>query len=171
MTNTERFWSKVDKSQATTDCWIWIGAKPKPPRRQYGTFTVKRRPFRAHRWIFESIHGPLGVDIHVCHKCDNPACVRPDHLFSGTRSDNMKDCAKKGRNIMQTHPHKSHILKLNFRPQGEIQGNSKLTNEIVRSIREMAGTGKSSSEIAAVFNISSGHARKLISRKAWKHLT
>jgi hypothetical protein len=82
----------------------------------------------------------------------------------------MFDCSSKGRNVMQKHPEKSHLRFLRHRPVGETQGNSKLTPELVAEIRAASASGMSSSKIALAFEISAGHARKLVSRKAWKHL-
>jgi hypothetical protein len=91
----ERFWEKVRKSD---QCWEWIASKT---RNGYGFFhrggRVDRKPIRAHRLSWELHNGPIPDGLWVLHKCDNPCCVRPDHLFIGTRSDNMKDCAAKGR--------------------------------------------------------------------------
>ncbi len=90
-----RFWKKVLK---TDDCWLWLGARD---RRGYGYFSVgpaaTRRTFCAHR-IAVALNGRIpGDDQMVCHHCDNPQCVRPDHLFLGTHSDNMQDMHAKGR--------------------------------------------------------------------------
>lgn len=103
----ERFWEKVDK---TGDCWEWTGFKN---RQGYGQFQVSTKNGQpAHRVSFELANGKIPDGMHVCHKCDNPPCVRPDHLFLGTPSDNMKDMVKKGRNIspnaLKTHCAQGH---------------------------------------------------------------
>lgn len=114
-----RFWSKVDKNGPVQkhqphlgNCWIWIGGCSEEG---YGMFVVKPRTYGAHRWIIEQLTGsPLGTN-QCCHHCDNPKCVRPDHLFIGTHSDNMKDRDKKGRNnshnASKTHCKYGHALK------------------------------------------------------------
>lgn len=96
-----RFWSKVDKNGPIIrlelgPCWIWTASRNASG---YGTFGVNRRSILAHRFSFESQYGPLPQDKPAaCHKCDNPPCVRPDHLFAGTWTDNNHDKNTKGRN-------------------------------------------------------------------------
>lgn len=91
----DRFWQHVQK---TDGCWLWLGAR----QRKYGKVRVykgRRRyaEMRAHRVAWELTHGPIPGDLVVCHKCDVPLCVRPDHLFLGTRADNLADMDAKGR--------------------------------------------------------------------------
>ncbi len=96
MTTEERFWSKVDKSG---ECWLWTGAQT--GNSGYGRIRYLGVLESAHRVSYELSFGPIPAGMHVCHHCDNRLCVRPDHLFAGTRSDNMRDCAAKGRLIQQ----------------------------------------------------------------------
>jgi hypothetical protein len=88
-----RFWEKVEKSDG---CWLWTGSVTKSGG--YGQLSVNGKPVRAHRFIYELLHGPIPVGMRVCHTCDNPPCVRPDHLFLGTPKDNTHDMIRKGRN-------------------------------------------------------------------------
>lgn len=104
----ERFWEKVFK---TTTCWIWTGATA----HHYGQIKRDGKKVGAHIVSFELANGELPTGMKVLHKCDNPLCVRPDHLFSGTLSDNMVDCVAKGR-------HYNPMLN------GAVHGNTKKTH-------------------------------------------
>lgn len=88
------FWKKVKK---TRSCWIWMGAKD---RQGYGFFWWKNKQVRAHRFVAEVVKGEKTGNLLVCHKCDNPSCVKPDHLFVGTISDNARDMVSKGRGLV-----------------------------------------------------------------------
>lgn len=93
LTNADsHFWPNVDKSG---ECWMWTGSKTP---RGYGRLTVRQQGSEyAHRFSFRLHGGALGTGVECCHSCDNPSCVRPDHLFAGTHSDNMRDASRKGR--------------------------------------------------------------------------
>lgn len=97
----ERFWKKVNK---TRDCWEWTGAIN---RDGYGQFGYNKKTYISSRFVMKIIGKEIPEGMFVCHKCDNPACVNPDHLFIATHKDNMKDCMDKGRWKKLKHPSNS----------------------------------------------------------------
>ena len=109
------FWKKVDKAG---DCWIWQGNWF---IRGYGALRVNGKQVYAHRVAWELTYGLIPAGLNVCHHCDNPPCVRPDHLFIGTQSDNLHDAINKGR----------------LNNSGENHGMSILTTAQVREIRKI----------------------------------
>jgi hypothetical protein len=131
------------------ECWIWIGSAQK---RGYGFIKKNGKTTMAHRVAYELAYGELPDGLFVCHKCDNPRCVNPKHLFVGTHNDNMLDMHNKGR---------SH------KPAGEIHPNSKLTEteaiEILNSIEPYpALAAKHNISLTSIYDIKTG--------RKWKHL-
>lgn len=95
----ERFWSHVDKSG---DCWVWTSSRN---QHGYGQVHFQSRPRFAHRVSWILTNGEILNDLWVLHHCDNPPCVRPDHLFLGTPKDNSQDMVRKGRQRKGGHGH------------------------------------------------------------------
>ena len=101
----ERFWNQVNK---TDTCWLWVGGGRSGP---YGAIAVDGKKERTHIFSWKLHTGKDPKPLWVLHKCDNPLCVRPSHLFLGTRMDNTKDMLQKGRS---TRGIKQHSCKLTW---------------------------------------------------------
>lgn len=126
-------------------CWEWQGYRN---RSGYGAVRVGGRGGKlwlAHRLSYSVLVGPIVDNLHVLHRCDNPRCVRPDHLFLGTNEDNVADRIAKGR------PGGAQTWKV--RRVGEAHPLAKLSNADVEQIREMYGRGESTRSIAERFGI------------------
>lgn len=147
-----RFWSHVERGD-TGECWPWLGARN---RAGYGWFNFLGRPMNASRAAYILTHGKISGGLLVCHKCDNPPCCNPAHLWLGTDADNAKDRDQKGR-TRQGEP------KL-----GEQHSQAKLTRAVVLEIvqssePDLALGRKYGVSAAAIYNIRHG--------KAWTHVT
>ena len=145
------FWERVEKTDV---CWEWRGSLSKAG---YGRLGLFNQRLYAHRLSWEMTNGPIPKGMEVCHLCDNPPCVRPDHLYLGTHLVNMRDALAKGR-------HKAPRLK------GEQIGNSVLTADKVRAIRAMTTEGKSQRVIAAHFGVSRRTVQFIQGGKSWRHV-
>lgn len=99
-----RLWSRVAR---TGECWEWTGPVNE---NGYGRMTIEYERWYVHRLSYELHHGTIPDGMNVCHRCDNPRCVRPEHLFLGTQADNMADMRAKGRAARRrrTHCKKGH---------------------------------------------------------------
>lgn len=137
MANTELFWSKVLK---TENCWEWKGCRLKRPNQNisYGQIKWNKKTIYAHRLSWLLTFGIIPDNVEVCHKCDNPICVRPDHLFLGTHSENMRDAKDKKRT---------------WSPSGENHYAAKLTE---KQVIEIKNSHLSQRELARQYFIFSG---------------
>ena len=103
LTVEERFWAKVDKDG---DCWTWMARRQ--PRGGYGQFQLDGRTRSAHRVAWTLTNGPIPDGLCVLHRCDNPPCVNPEHLWLGTKAENNQDMTEKGRRFSPTHCKHGH---------------------------------------------------------------
>lgn len=140
MNDVGRFLSKISKDES--GCHIWIGTKNKAG---YGKMSRNGSKFYAHRFAWEMANGEIPHGLHVCHRCDNPSCVNPDHLFIGTVADNMRDRELKGRG--------NH-------PVGEKSSRAKLKPDDVLEIRRSSLTHRKLAEIYGVAHSTIFLARK-----------
>jgi hypothetical protein len=159
----ERFWKFVKK---TDSCWLWIGGTG---NKGYGRMTltsnvngkVSQHSKGASRISYELRFGSFDSSLYVCHKCDNPLCVNPDHLFLGTQKDNIIDMIKKGREAPSSSK----------RRQGEKNGGSFLKEHQVLELRKMhASKNYSSKELMKKFKIKKSMYSNIVGRKSWTHI-
>lgn len=166
-----RFQSKVDKTPGQGpqgECWEWAAYRNKFG---YGQFYDGQRLMQAHRFIWQHTHGPIPDGMLVCHKCDNPPCCNPDHLFLGTDLDNMHDMSAKGRHWLQQHPEKASHFQLPSTQKGEQHWKAKLTDDAVQEMRRLYYEERQTfAELARQFKIHRSTARRIIVRKLWKHV-
>lgn len=149
-----RVWAKVVKSDG---CWLWTGA-----RNIHGYGQVARgdgpgttRLLMAHRAVWTLENGPIPDGMYLCHICDNPACVRPSHMFIGTQTDNMRDCRDKGR------------MKFAAPRLGPANHNAKLTWESVRHIRREYALGTNLSTLSRAFGMARSTLREIVTGRRW----
>lgn len=146
----ERFWSKVVKTET---CWNWIASRD---TKGYGLFGLggSGNTGLAHRLSHAWHFGPIPKGAEVMHRCDNPACIRPDHLRLGTHHDNMTDCAKKGR--------AGQLGEKSFR--------SHLNPEAIKVIRFLAARGVDCKRIGLAYGLSIFGISCIVRGTTWKHL-
>ena len=159
----ERFWEKVRKGDG---CWDWSGAKFPFGYGSLGVPATKGRwkmvPKGAHRISWELHFGAIPTGLQVLHRCDVPACVRPDHLFLGTQLDNVRDMDKKGRARRVVPPRGTPV-------RGEDNGRARLTLGEVNAIRSLwENGGIPVRRLAEVFGVGKTTIEHIVHWRTWK---
>jgi hypothetical protein len=164
----KRFWAKVHKTEG---CWLRTARQE---RRGYGSFMMDRgsakwRPVGAHRVAWELTNGPIPDGLCVLHRCDNPSCVRPEHLYLGTNLVNSQDMVSKGRQACGDRSGKTVHPERTAR--GERNGSAKLTENDVKDIRtRFANGGITKVSLALEYGVRDALISKIIKRQVWTHL-
>jgi len=159
------FWARVDRGTTPDGCWLWRGNRD---MKGYGRLYVDCRAIRAHRIAWTLTNGPIPDGLCVCHRCDNPPCVRPDHLFLGTSADNTRDASAKGRMATGERNCMSRpeiVVKI----RGSNNHNARLTEDQVRLIRSRIGR-VGQRQLAREFGVSKGTIWWIASGRQWKHV-
>lgn len=162
-----RFWAKVDRSGGPDSCWEFQGCRD---RKGYGHFAIKQKPRGAHRIAWTLVNGPIPEGMHALHRCDNPPCCNPAHLFAGTQLDNTADMMAKGRARMIGRPANPNQPPKPGHCKGEQHYSAKVTTDAVIDIRTRFLLGESQSALARHFEISQSMVFKIVHRKSWKHV-
>lgn len=151
-----RFWAKVIRRPAGDGCFDWVGCTSKHGYGKFGVASMGGRGWAlAHRLVLAAVlKRPIAPGMEAIHSCDRPCCVNPAHLSEATHTDNMRDCARKGRRQSPD-------------VRGEAHGGVKLTNEAILAIR---GDPRSQCDIAAAYGVSYSLVSQVKRRRIWKHI-
>ena len=143
-----------------TGCWNWTGyITPRHQRAQFW-LDAEKRYICASRIAWTIYRGRFDVSLLVCHHCDNPKCVNPDHLFLGTQAENMQDCKRKGR--ISPPPRSDR--------RGEKAGTAKLTTRQALAIKRRLDAGELGYKLAAEFGISTAQISRIRNGTRWAHI-
>lgn len=164
----EVLFSKTDGNGDPEACWNWLMAKN---GKGYGRTCSNGKSHYTHRLSWELINGEIKDGLFVLHRCDNPSCINPSHLFLGTQKQNLEDMHAKGRNAQPTgfrHGSKTKPEKI---ARGERISNSKLKEDQVIEIRQLKeSSGISNRAIAKLYNVTPPTIRGIVNGTAWIHI-
>lgn len=146
----DTFWAKADRTGG--GCWLWTGQRLPRPGHEYGRLSYGGRAWAAHRLAWTLEHGPIPGGMHVLHRCDNPPCVNPAHLFLGTNADNVADREAKGRR---------------HAPRGEAHPRARLTIDQVREI--LATPDERPCVLGRRYGVDSSAITSIRKGRSWRH--
>lgn len=136
-------------TETAEGCWEWRG----PRSHDYGTLRAEGAVWLAHRLSYTVFVGPIPEGDVICHRCDNPICMNPAHLFAGSQADNLHDMHNKGRGV-----------------RGSRQHAAVLTEDDVKSIRSDRARGVPALDLAARYGVHKRQIYKVVNREQWKHI-
>lgn len=142
-----------------TECWNWANCIQ---GNGYGRIRYDGKTRYVHRLAFELTHGSLPKGKDICHSCDNRKCCNPDHLFSGSRLENMRDCQAKGR------VSRGLLHSVKITPGIRTKKLNKLSLEKAKDIRRKHAEGKTTFELAREYVVDVSSIRLVIAHKTWK---
>lgn len=129
-------------------CWCWVGRR----QNKYGHLSFKSKAYRAHRFSYLVFKGPIPDGLYVCHSCDNPLCVNPEHLWLGTNADNRADSVAKRRHA-----------------RGNTCGKSKLNEDQVCTLVTLVQVGNTQREVAKLFGVTQANVSSIMTNKTWRN--
>lgn len=160
----ERVLSRIQKDEST-GCWNFTGAKNDFGYGIVGNGGTRAGNDRAHRITYRHFNGEIPKGLFVCHRCDNPACCNPEHLFLGTADDNHRDMREKGRHSKP--PRNEHDI-------GSYRYNAKLTEEEVKAGRARVEAGETKYSVWKDWNqrfgLTQGPAYRILNGQTWRHV-
>lgn len=192
-TVAERFWGKVTRGDPD-DCWEWAGRRH---RQGSGIFWIDPKPLLSHRVAFEWANGPIPAGQCVCHRCDHPPCVNPNHLFPGTQKENMRDMSRKRRRHALTADQVAEARALREGrltvkqvaarfgvcgttvmkdvrlggAKGERNAHARLTASAVRAIRTLRQAGLSTAFLGRMYGVNGCTVSAVARGRSWRHVT
>lgn len=166
--------------EPNSGCWLWLGTLTKSG---YGTAAVEGKTVGAHRASYLAFCGPIPEGLFICHRCNNRACVNPDHLYAGTHTDNMADRKRAGL-YYEGEDHWTHIKPerlatgekhwSNLHPdktcKGERNGSVKITEQELFEIRAAFATGEPGQRIAKRYGLGKTQIYRIRDGRSWRHL-
>ena len=166
MRSIDRFWLMVDKSGGPDACWLWTaGRRPDG----YGIVNWFGKTQKAHRLSYALSTGAIPSEACVLHRCDNPPCCNPAHLWLGTRVENVADMVAKGRNA-KSDSHGAHLHKDRM-VRGESHAFAKLTEENVIEMRRLrAEAGTPFKQLARMFRVTKNTVKDAVLLRSWTHV-